>query len=100
MKGLNRLFLNDQPIPVQVLLFLVLVIGLHADGGNAYSLEDDLQLEDDLRLEDDLQLEEGSEVSAEGGSEVTPEEGSYWTSGQEERWGKSLGKEADFELKN
>ncbi len=61
------------------------MIGLHAEGGNAYSLEDDLQLEDDLRLEDDLQLEEGGEVNA--------EEGSYWTStGQEERWGKSLGK--------
>jgi hypothetical protein len=88
---------------LQVLLFLVLVIGLHAEGGNAYSLEDDLQLEEGgvvsaeggnaYSLEDDLQLEEGVEVSA--------EEGSYWTpSGQEERWGKSLGKEADFELKN
>ncbi len=66
------------------------MIGLHAEGGNAYSLEDDLQLvddlqlEDDLRLEDDLQLEEGSVVSA--------KEGSYWASDQEERWGKSLGK--------
>jgi hypothetical protein len=76
---------------LQVLLFLVLVIGLHAEGGNAYSLEDDLKLEDDLRLEDDLQLEEGNEVSA--------QEGDYWTSGHEERWGKSLGKEADFYLK-
>jgi hypothetical protein len=94
MKGLNRLFLNDQPIPVQVLLFLVLVIGLRAEGGNAYSLEDDLQLEEGgvvsakggnaYSLEDDLQLEEGGEVSA--------EEVNYWTSGQEERWGKSLGK--------
>ncbi len=74
---------------MQVLLFLVLVIGLLAEGGNAYSLEDDLQ------------LEEGSVVSAEEGNEVSSEEGSYWTPpGQEERWGKSLGKEADFDLKN
>jgi hypothetical protein len=109
---------------VQVLLFLVLVIGLHAEGGNAYSLENDLQLEEGgvvsaeggnaYSLEDDLQLEEGSVVSAEGGNaysleddlqleeggEVSAKEGSYWTSaGQEERWGKSLGKEADFVLK-